>query len=95
MTILDFVENTDPDQAYIDAAKPKVLEHMMYGGSRLAALMVDIYGTKQEDNATCTTPGGLCNPFMDTCCLKNCTAGGVCGHAAFVIPGTEKEFFLQ
>jgi len=40
----DFVEGQDPDQAYIDFAKPLVLKHMMYGGARLAALMVDIYG---------------------------------------------------
>ena len=45
----DFVANTDPDQAYIDAAKPKVLEHMMYGGARLAALMVDIYGNNETN----------------------------------------------
>lgn len=42
----NFVENTDPTQEYIDAAKPKVLEHMVYGAARLAALMVDIYGSK-------------------------------------------------
>ena len=35
----------------------------------------------QKSNDTCGTPGSLCNPFMDTCCLKNCTAGGICGHA--------------
>lgn len=91
LTNLDFVENTDPTQEYIDAAKPKVLEHMMYGAARLAALMVDIYGSKQEDNASCMTPGSLCNPFDDLCCLKNCTSGGVCGHAAFTIP----DAFLQ
>ena len=42
---IDFVENTDPDQDYIDAALPILEAHMMTGASRLAALMVDIYGS--------------------------------------------------
>lgn len=41
----DFVEGQDPDQAYIDKAKPVLEEHMMLAANRLAALMVDIYGS--------------------------------------------------
>lgn len=42
-----FENGEDPDQEYRDAATPVILERMMYGGARLAALMVDIYGSEQ------------------------------------------------
>lgn len=41
----DFVEGQDPDQAYIDHNAPLVKARINLAGSRLAALMVDIYGT--------------------------------------------------
>ena len=43
--MIDFVAGQDPDQAYIDKALPATYEHMMLGANRLAALMVDIYGS--------------------------------------------------
>jgi len=43
--LIDFVEGQDPDQDYIDKAKPALEEHMMLAANRLAALMVDIYGS--------------------------------------------------
>ena len=45
---VDFVEGEDPDQAYIDENLGAIEQHMMLGGARLAALMVDIYGTSAE-----------------------------------------------
>lgn len=44
----DFTENTDLSQAYIDRGLKKCKKHMMYGAARLAALMVDIYGTSAQ-----------------------------------------------
>ena len=43
-----FVDGEDPDQDYIDAALPIIEEHMMLGAHRLAALMVDIYGSSER-----------------------------------------------
>ena len=48
----DFVEGQDPDQDYIDENLPKMHKHMMYGAARLAALMVNIYGTDASHAAT-------------------------------------------
>ena len=45
---LAFVADTDPDQDYIDAALPIIEAHMMLGANRLAALMVDIYGSSER-----------------------------------------------
>ena len=45
---IDFTENTDLSQAYIDRGLKKCKKHMMYGAARLAALMVDIYGTSAQ-----------------------------------------------
>lgn len=92
----NFVANTDPDQAYIDAAKPKVLEHMMYGGARLAALMVDIYGKSKETNGGCYAVGEDCSAIertsVDPCCPANpCQSDKKCGPNAFEIP----DFFLH
>jgi hypothetical protein len=39
------VPGTDPDQAYIDKGLSVCEERIMYAGSRLAALMVEIYGS--------------------------------------------------
>ena len=41
----DFVTGVDPDQDYKDAALPVAEKSIMFAGARLAALMVDIYGT--------------------------------------------------
>ena len=93
--MIDFVANTDPDQAYIDAAKPKLLEHMMYGGARLAALMVDIYG-KSNENDGCYAEGHDCSDIQrtgkDLCCPgTTCADLKKCGRNAFEIP----DFFLH
>lgn len=40
----NFVSGEDPDQAYIDAAKPVCEKSLIVAGARLAALMVNIYG---------------------------------------------------
>ena len=45
---LAFVDGEDPDQDYIDAALPIIKQHMMLGANRLAALMVDIYGSSER-----------------------------------------------
>ena len=42
------MEGEDPDQDYIDKALPVIEEHMMLGANRLAALMVDIYGSSSQ-----------------------------------------------
>ena len=39
------MEGEDPDQAYIDHNAPLIKARINLAGSRLAALMVDIYGT--------------------------------------------------
>lgn len=44
----DFVDGEDPDQDYIDAGMPIIKKHMMLGANRLAALMVDIYGSSER-----------------------------------------------
>lgn len=44
----DFVAGEDPDQAYIDASMDELESHIMYGAARLAALMVDIYGSNAQ-----------------------------------------------
>lgn len=48
----DFVEGEDPDQEYIDKALPILEERLMFGGARLAALMVYIYGESTMQAAT-------------------------------------------
>ena len=49
---IDFVEGEDPDQEYIDKALPILEERLMFGGARLAALMVYIYGESTMQAAT-------------------------------------------
>ena len=48
LIFIDFVDGEDPDQDYIDAALPTLEEHLMAGANRLAALMVDIYGSSSR-----------------------------------------------
>jgi hypothetical protein len=42
----DFVTGEDPDQAYIDAARPICEERIMYGARRLAETIKDIFETR-------------------------------------------------
>lgn len=51
-SFIDFVEGEDPDQEYIDKALPILEERLMFGGARLAALMVYIYGETAMQAAT-------------------------------------------
>ena len=50
-----FVAGADPDQDYIDNAMPPLKAHMMMASERLAALIVDIYGSSSTEEAFITS----------------------------------------